>query len=240
MSLILPQDIGQNLLIRRFLKGVLKLRPPKPKYSVTWDPSLVLSYLKNLPSNTDLSLLTLSKKMAMLLALSTGQRIQTLSLIRIKNVIFQVSGLKIFITDPVKTTGLHSTQPCIELPYFTEEKLCVVSTMLTYIEKTASVRPADEEFLFLSCTKPYKRASTNTIGRWLMDVMNKSGINTNLFSAYSTRHASTSAASRAGVSWDVIRKNAGWTEKSQMFARFYNRPLIPLKSDFMTLVFKEN
>ncbi|KAJ8980464.1 hypothetical protein NQ317_007660 [Molorchus minor] len=39
------------------------------------------------------------------------------------------------------------------------------------------------------------------------------------------RHASTSAASRAGVSFDHIMKTAGWSEKSLGFTKFDCRPL---------------
>jgi len=46
------------------------------------------------------------------------------------------------------------------------------------------------------------------------------------FSGYSTRHASTSAAFRAGVDLEEIRRTAGWTEKSTTFNKFYNRPLV--------------
>lgn len=45
------------------------------------------------------------------------------------------------------------------------------------------------------------------------------------FSAYSTRHAATSAAYRAGVSIELIRKAAGWTQKSSVLNHFYNRPV---------------
>ncbi|KYB24806.1 hypothetical protein TcasGA2_TC032277 [Tribolium castaneum] len=51
------------------------------------------------------------------------------------------------------------------------------------------------------------------------------GINTSIFSAHSTRHASSSAALRKGISLDVIHKTAGWSEKSQTFAKTYNLPL---------------
>ena len=50
-------------------------------------------------------------------------------------------------------------------------------------------------------------------------------ININIFSAYSTRHAATSSAYRIEVLLGEIRKMAGWSETSNVFARFYNRPL---------------
>ncbi|KAH9635903.1 hypothetical protein HF086_002463 [Spodoptera exigua] len=55
--------------------------------------------------------------------------------------------------------------------------------------------------------------------------LNEAGIDTSVFTAHSTRHASTSAASRAGLGIDLIRRTAGWSGTSSTFAKFYNRPI---------------
>lgn len=66
--------------------------------------------------------------------------------------------------------------------------------------------------------------------------MRKSGIDINIFSAYSIRHASTSAARRHGVNIDQIRKTAGWSKDSETFARFYNRCVIAENTQFAEAV----
>lgn len=63
-------------------------------------------------------------------------------------------------------------------------------------------------------------------------MLKDSGIDTTIFSAYSTRHASTSAASRSEISIDCILKTAGWSSKSETFAKFDKRDLIKDKSAF--------
>lgn len=55
--------------------------------------------------------------------------------------------------------------------------------------------------------------------------MKESGIDTEVFSAHSTRHASTSAAHRRGISLDLIKRCAGWSGNSLVFSKFYDRPL---------------
>lgn len=225
LALILPIDVGGNILVRRFLKGVYRLRPPKPKYHCTWDPIIVLNYIKTLPSNDDLSLLTLSQKLVTLLALATGQRIQTLHLIKVENIIIDPNGIKIHIPEHIKTSSVRSYQPLLDLPYFEENNICVATTLVSYIERTESYRNSSEEYLLLSSKEPYKRATKSTIARWIKTTLKHAGINTDIFSAHSTRHAVTSAANRAGVSWDTIRKTAGWSVSSLTFAKFYNRPL---------------
>lgn len=227
LSLILPGNIGQNPEIRRFLKGISRLRPQRPKYDFIWNPQKVLNYLSSLPPNEDLPLEKLTKKLVTLLALTTGHRIQTLSFIRIQNVIFSESEIQILIPDAIKTSGPNKIQPCLVIPYFSENpQLCVAAALAAYIDATLSLRDKSQEYLFLTLKPPHNRASSQTLSRWIKDTLGKSGIDTTVFSAYSTRHSSTSAAYRAGISLDVIRKTAGWTQKSRTFATFYNRPLL--------------
>lgn len=238
LSLLLPGEIGKSILLRRFFKGVYRLRPPKAKYNVIWNPQVVLHYLTSLGRNSDLPLLLLSKKLATLIALGTGHRLQTIHAIKVIDMDFGENGVKIYITDLLKTSKLNTDQPCLELHYFTDSpNLCVVSALLSYIERTADLRSPEDQYLFIRSQKPYIRASRATISRWIKQILQAAGINTSVFSAYSTRHSAVSAAWRNGASWDVIRKTAGWTADSLVFARFYNRPL-QAAHNFTEAVFK--
>ena len=53
--------VGTNPLVKRYMKGVFNLRPTKPRYSYTWDVSVVLQYLDTLMplESLDLKMLTL-------------------------------------------------------------------------------------------------------------------------------------------------------------------------------------
>lgn len=105
------------------------------------------------------------------------------------------------------------------------KQLCVASTLKSYLSKTEILRNRLTNNLFTTCKKPYKNASSQTLSRWVNYILHKSGVDTRIFTAHSTRHAATSAAARKGVSIDVIRRSAGWSEKSGTFARFYQIPL---------------
>nr|CAH7724114.1 unnamed protein product [Callosobruchus chinensis] len=72
-----------------------------PKYNCTWDPQQVIAFLGTW-ENSQISLQHLSYKVATLLALVTGQRIQTISLIRPSNLMESPSGIQILITDQIK------------------------------------------------------------------------------------------------------------------------------------------
>lgn len=79
LSLIMNNELGNDPRIRRFFKGVASLKPQKPRYSYTWDPATVLDWLSKVYPNEEISLEKLSKKLVILLALITAQRVQTLN-----------------------------------------------------------------------------------------------------------------------------------------------------------------
>nr|CAI5822135.1 unnamed protein product [Callosobruchus analis] len=144
----------------------------------------------------------------------------------IKNIVKTSSGLQLFISDPIKTSGVDRTQPCLNLPFFAEKQsLCVASALTQYLDVTKTIRPSGKDELFLTYGKPHRIATKQTLSRWVKDTLSNAGIDTSIFQAHSTRHASASLVFRQGISVDVISRTAGWTEKSSCFARFYNRPL---------------
>lgn len=226
LSLISKSDIGSDPLIMRFFKGVSIMKPQKPRYDLTWDPQIVLNYLKTLFPNENLPLDSLTQKLVILVSLVTSQRVQTISKISIHNIIQSEEFIQIKIPDRVKSSKLNKSQPCLTLPFFKDQpEVCVASALQTYINRTANIRNSIDK-LFLTYKKPIKAATTQTLARWIKVVLSKSGIDTSIFKAHSTRHASTSAAERQGMNIDVIRQTAGWSENSKVFALFYKRPVV--------------
>jgi site-specific recombinase XerD len=92
-----------------------------------------------------------------------------------------------------------------------------------YMKRTVSLRKCDQ--LLISHCTPFGEVTTQTVSRWLSVVLKLAGIDTLQFKGHSFRHASTSTACAKGVSLDVIFKQAGWSEKSKVFAKFYNKPI---------------
>ncbi|KAL7306209.1 hypothetical protein TKK_0001650 [Trichogramma kaykai] len=45
VSLLLGPEMAQDDRMRRFFRGLTKLRPSKPKYDYTWDPKIVLNFM---------------------------------------------------------------------------------------------------------------------------------------------------------------------------------------------------
>ncbi|VEN52687.1 unnamed protein product, partial [Callosobruchus maculatus] len=223
LSLILHQDLSNNPLLKRFLKGIARKRPQTPRYNYTWDPGVVLRYLEGVEGSSSLKLL--SRKAVTLLALVTGGRLQTISLIRLSNIVSSAEQIQIYITDRIKTTFASKTQPCLHIPFFPGNKsICPASTLLNYIDATEGLRQ-NEDYLFLTYAGKHRRATKETISRWVKCTLKEAGVDTSLFKPHSTRHSASSAAKRAGVSIEEICRTAGWSEGTATFARFYDRPL---------------
>ncbi|XP_045767233.1 uncharacterized protein LOC123868716 [Maniola jurtina] len=226
LSLLLGNNIGSDERVKRLLKAFYRQKPSHPKYTTTWDPKTVLDHVSTWYPNSDLGLFEITKKLAILLALCTSHRVQTLSLIKITNINKTVSGIKILIPDIIKTSAANREQPVLFLPYFVNNpSICPANTLEDYLQATSKLRPEGTTNLFLSYKKPFKMVTSQTISRWIKQTLAESGVDISIFSAHSTRHASTSAAASAGVCIDTIRKTAGWTSSSSMFAQFYNRPV---------------
>lgn len=228
LSLLLGSCISSDDQIKRFFKGVYKLKPNMPKYVGTWNPQVVLNHIKDWVPHLDLSRELITKKLVVLLALCTAHRAQTLSLIRVDNIKFSIQGAIIIISDIVKTSAPGRAQPLLALPYFNENKdICPATVLKDYISVTIDDRSSLKcNNLFLTYRRPYKVATAQSISRWIKQTLASSGVDVSVFSGHSTRHAATSAAKSAGVSLDIIRKTAGWTTSSQTFAKFYDRPII--------------
>ncbi len=64
------KPVGQHTLVTRLMKGIANERPPKPRYTTTWDVAKVTTYLSSLGEN----LKFLTKKLLMFLALVSPER----------------------------------------------------------------------------------------------------------------------------------------------------------------------
>ena len=71
--------VGQHPLVVQLLKGMLNMRPPKPRYTHTWAVHLVTKYLACLGKAKLLPLKLLSIKLTMLFALSCLERALSLT-----------------------------------------------------------------------------------------------------------------------------------------------------------------
>jgi len=213
-------------LLPRYMKGLFKTIPPKPRYLKTWDVSIVVDYLSTLhvdvtnfhTSPETKKLMTL--KTVTLLLLSSPQRASEISMMRIDSMKCFDTHI-IFELDGMTKTRRNGPPLQIKICRFTNKNLCPVEHILKYIKCTESIRgPVGN--LFLSLSLPSKPVTATTIARWVKTVLLLAGIPTQ-FKPHSIRSAATSKAFKSGISLHEILKHANWSCKSNTFQKFYNR-----------------
>lgn len=104
-----------------------------------------------------------------------------------------------------------------------DDSVCPVTAIRCYIDNTREKRKGGvEEHLFIGLIAPFKPVSTNTISRWIKDLLGQAGIDTDFLKAHSVRGAGTSKEVTKGVSMDAILRAGHWASEST-FRRFYQR-----------------
>jgi hypothetical protein len=215
--------IGKHFLICRYLKGVFNEMKPVPKYHSRGPVDLVLDYLSTLWPLEKLSLKELTLKLVTLIALTTGQRCQTLTFLDISADYMSKTddSYRFALTEHVKQDRPGKVFGNLCLYKYTVTELCVYGTLEYYMSVTEKLRTSTK--LLVSFIKPYSAVTASTVGQWIKTLLGQAGVDTSKFSAHSTRVASTSKAA-VSVPVDVILATAGWRDEST-FRKFYNKPV---------------
>ena len=200
--------VGQHEIVSHFMKGLFNSRPPLPRYTSTWDVDIVLKYLSALPEDELLQLPILTHKLAMLLALTNANRSSELAALDLQYCSMQAEGVRFVIPGLTKTRRTGPPKEVFFTGFTANRKICPVSTLISYRQRTKKLRTSGLTRLFISVRRPHRPVKPATIGHWLKKVMEKAGIDVSIFSAHSTRGAATSKAKAAGVSVPEILKAA--------------------------------
>ncbi len=223
ISTVTNVNMGSHNLVKRFMKGIFHKRPCLPRYKVTWDVSIVLNHIKTL-DNASLPLRQLSKKLCALLALTTGQRCQTLHALEVHNIELTDKCVKLRVDKLLKQSSIshHLNELYVE-SYPANASLCVVVCLKQYLQSTCQLRSDTDSRLFITTQKPYKGATKTTISKWIRELLRDAGVDISIFKPHSTRSASTSVAA-GKVPIDTILRTAGW-KSDCVFRRHYQRPI---------------
>jgi len=228
-SVLLPVEgfqVGQHLLVARLLRGVFNCRPPQPRYSQTWEVSQVLSYIKSLGPNEELSLKLISRKLVVLLALVLAHRCSDLGRLTLQGRKYSAEGAVLRCTGLAKQARPgkeESLRPAVISHFLEDALLCPVLCLKAYERATASFRKKDSMQLFLAINSPHQPVTTSTVARWLKQAIVVSGIEPE-FTAHSTRGASSTAAAMNGITIREVMERAGWS-RQDTFCKHYFRPI---------------
>lgn len=212
-------------MVRDLLRGAFNSRPPKPKYSETWEVDRVLREISNWEINESLSYTDLTHKLTMLMALVSASRCHELASLEIPHMQDFGDKVSFGIKELTKSRSQSRPNQTVSFVEYTgNSKLDVVSCLRTYLEKSAEFRKSElqKRKLLIACVKPHKPVKPCTIARWLKVVMARAGIDVDQFKAHSVRGASTSKVNKLGLSTQQIIERANWA-KARTFFKFYNR-----------------
>ncbi|GFN81279.1 tyrosine recombinase xerc [Plakobranchus ocellatus] len=126
--------------------------------------------------------------------------------------------------NPISTITLRA--------YREDRRICVFTCLKLYLKRTKHLRSTTQ--LFISNYSPQSAVTKDTFARWIKSMLNKAGIDTNVYKAHSTRAAASSAAARS-IDIAQVLKTAGWS-REQTFAKFYNKRYKPKVLAFSLLI----
>ena len=154
----------------------------------------VFAYMKKLYPLDDLTLKDLKGvKLVMLLALTSGQRYQALTSLR--HEVKYEDNVRLLSSS---FNGTYEIKPARE---------CFFGCLCQEISPGRPMRVSTTTKLLISYVKPHRAITSNTISRWIKQVLTLSGIDATIFKARSTRAASVSKASQF-LPVDAIHKNS--------------------------------
>ena len=232
------KPLTENATISRFFKGIYKLRPSLARYTTTWNSEIIVKEAAKFEPIESLSLRDITEKLIILLAMGTAHKVQSLSLISIDHIKIEQSGIEIKIVGLIKTSRPGAAQPNFFIPFFNNNPtICLSRTISSYLQVMKGLRNKYKR-LILNINKLHKPASTQTICRWLKNILKR--CNLEKFSAHSTRYAATSEAFKKGLELNIIKSTAGWSNESKVFARFYNRPIVADRGSFATTILERS
>ena len=222
--------LSDHPLIKRFMKGVFNLRPPKPRYNFTWDVQRIFSHFRKLGNNEALCFKTLTEKLAILLLLLSGQRCNTLTSFTMEGLKIQDNKVSFLANKLLKHNRINFNQREFCFAAIPEDiYICPVLAIRGFCNRRTNMFTESCSF-FVTTVKPYRKPHPDTISRWIKNIMKAAGIDTNVFKPHSCRSASNSKAKHSGLPTDIILKRGSWSNV-ETFLKFYFRTIIDQQTD---------
>ena len=163
--------VGKHFLGCRYLKGVFNKLKPVPKYNNISSVDTVLDYLSLFWPLHEINLKELTLKLVMSIALTTGQRCQTLNFLDTSEQYIQKNDtcFNFALTEHLKQDKPGKVFGNVRLYKYPVRELCVYETLDYYLRATEKFRNSSK--LLVSYIKPYKAVTSSIIGRWIVVVV---------------------------------------------------------------------
>lgn len=146
--------VGKHFLVCRYLRGVFNKLKPVLKYNNMWSVDNVLDYLSLFWPLHEINLKELTLKLVMLIALTTGQRCQTLTFLDTSEQYRQKNDtcFNFALTEHIKQDKPGKVFGNVRLYKYPVRELCVYETLDYYLQATEKLRNSSK--LLVSYIKP--------------------------------------------------------------------------------------
>lgn len=236
------RSLWSHPLVCSFLKGAVRLHPPRVTRVPSWDLPTVLDALRSPPfeplERADLKWVSI--KLAFLLAVTSAKRVGELHALSVAEDCLRWSadgsGVALWPNPsflPKRISAFHVNQP-IKLAAFTPQAgadelpdallLCPVRALRQYIAVTAAIRRSDALFLCYGGRSKGCALSKQRLSHWVVDAVlhayQRRGLPAPQVKCHSTRSVSTSWAALKGVPLIDVCAAATWASACT-FTRFY-------------------
>ena len=203
-----------------FMKGTYNLRPPTQKYYAIWHPNRLLKYIETMDISSPMGI---SKKTSSLFMLLLGQKVNSLSHLKITNMFLTVEEWHIHNWGDSKTLKVWIQKPLVLRSFPGNKELCPVQIINQYLN--FRLTKTNDAALFKTTTIPHRKCSSDTIARWIKSTIQAAGIDSGKYTVHSLRSASTSSAKVKGVSLTTIIQAASWSNTT-VFQKHYNEEIL--------------
>ena len=213
-----------NRNVNALIHGDERKNPVLPalKSDYIWDPEMVLDYFRALPDNKDMSIALLAKKTVTLLMLATARRqvdIAALSLLHMRQL---KDKMLLNIPRACKTyKRAFFMNQMITLERFEDKKVCPMRALKRYISKTRKLRASQN--IFITSNPPFKGASSQTLRRWIRDMLTAAGVDMRIFNPYSTRAAAASKEAFTSGSLKAAMDKGQWRSENSFFKHYLRK-----------------
>ena len=163
--------MGQHDLVCRVLSACFNVKPPPPRYAVTWEVNKVLSYIHSLGDNSSLCNKLLTLRLSMLPALASVGRSSDLRALDIQYMAINDNSISFELGKLTKSRRREQTPIKMNFDRFDSDPLiCVVATKSCYLDRSKAWRAgAAKPQLLLSYIRLHTEVVPCTIVGWLVE-----------------------------------------------------------------------
>lgn len=204
------------------MKAFINLRPRQHKCAPNWSVDEVLALLHSWEDNNMLTLKKLTKKLVMLLALSSSSRCSEIANINANGKRYIPGGIQFPLLKHKKNRKASVLPGTVFFPHIKDKKLCPATCLEYYLSKTGSINRSDGA-LIRTTIKPHKAATSMTISRWLTEIICSSGQQfptKYIRRGHTTRGQAATKAKKLGLTSEQIL-NAGEWKSENVFTKHY-------------------